>query len=170
MRPVGAGVTAVIREFSVPGSQFSAKPNILLGCQSRRNDLSHPTIGAGGIMGRSYRELIAWQKAMKFVAQIYEVTQRFPSEERYGLTNQLRRASVSVPSNIAEGQARFSQKEFHHFLSQARGSLVEIETQLLIAKELKYLAAAKADGLLAAADELGSILNGLIASIKGRAA
>jgi four helix bundle protein len=71
-------------------------------------------------MGRSYRDLIAWQKAMMFVTQIYEVTQRFPSEERYGLTNQLRRASVSVPSNIAEGQARFSQKEFHHFLSMAR--------------------------------------------------
>src|ERR1035437_10020618 len=88
-------------------------------------------------MGRSYRDLIAWQKAMKFVTQIYEVTQRFPSEERYGLTNQLRRASVSELSNIAEGQARFSQKKFHHFLSMARGSLVEIETQLLIARDLK---------------------------------
>ena len=72
----------------------------------------------GGAMGRSYRDLIAWQKAMKFVTEIYQVTQRFPPEERYGITNQLRRASVSVPSNIAEGQARFSQKEFHHFLSQ----------------------------------------------------
>ena len=90
-------------------------------------------------MGRSYRELIAWQKAMKLVTEIYEATQRFPSEERYGLTNQLRRASVSVPSNIAEGQARFSQKEFHHFLSQARGFLVEIETRLLIARALTYL-------------------------------
>jgi len=121
-------------------------------------------------MGRSYRELIAWQKAMKFVIQVYEVTQRFPSEERYGLTNQLRRASVSVPSNIAEGQARFSQKEFHHFLSEARGSLVEIETQFLIARDLKYLQPSKADVLLAAADELGRVLNGLIASIKIRAA
>src|ERR1700686_2110288 len=95
----------------------------------------------GGSMGRSYRDLVAWQKAMKFVTAIYEVTQRFPSEERYGLTNQLRRASVSVPSNIAEGQARFSKKEFHHFLSLARGSLVEIETQLLIAENLRYLPA-----------------------------
>ena len=120
-------------------------------------------------MGRSYRELIAWQKAMKLVTEVYEATQRFPSEERYGLTNQLRRASVSVPSNIAEGQARFSQKEFHHFLSQARGSLVEIETQLLIARHLKYLQPAKADILLAAAEELARILNGLIASIKSRA-
>jgi four helix bundle protein len=121
-------------------------------------------------MGRSYRDLVAWQKAMKFVTAIYEVTQRFPSEERYGLTNQLRRASVSVPSNIAEGQARFSQKEFHHFLSMARGSLVEIETQLLIARNLKYIQPEKAEILLAAADELGRILNGLIASIKSRAA
>src|SRR5450755_4980794 len=102
-------------------------------------------------MGRSYQELVAWRKAMKFVIDIYQATQDFPSEERYGLTNQLRRACVSVPSNIAEGQARFSQKEFHHFLNQARGSLVEIETQLLIAKELKYLQPARAEGLLAAA-------------------
>jgi four helix bundle protein len=163
-------VTGVIGKFSVPGSQFSVKPTILLGCPSRRNILGMPTIWSGGIMGRSYRELIAWQKAMKLVTEIYEATQRFPSEERYGLTNKLRRASVSVPSNIAEGQARFSQKEFHHFLSQARGSLVEIETQLLIARNLKYLQPAKADILLAAAEELGRVLNGLIASIKSRAA
>jgi four helix bundle protein len=65
-------------------------------------------------MGRSYRELIAWQKAMALVTQIYIATQQFPSSELYGLTSQLRRAAVSVPSNIAEGQARFSQKEFHH--------------------------------------------------------
>ena len=121
-------------------------------------------------MGRSYRELVAWQKAMKFVTEIYAATQRFPSEERYGLTNQLRRAAVSIPSNIAAGQARFSHKEFHHFLGQARGSLVEIETQLLIARELKYLQLAQAEDLLATADELGRVLNGLIASIKNRVA
>jgi four helix bundle protein len=121
-------------------------------------------------MGRSYRDLIAWQKAMRFVKEIYEVTKRFPTEERYGLTNQLRRAAVSVASNIAEGQARFSQKEFHHFLSLSRGSLVEIETQLLIAGDLSYLQPAKADALLALAEELGEVLNGLIASTKIRAA
>ncbi len=92
-------------------------------------------------MGQSYKNLIAWQKAMQFVAVIYRETRQFPKEERYGLTNQLRRAAVSVPSNIAEGQARFSQKEFKHFLSQARGSLVEIETQLLISQSLGYLPA-----------------------------
>lgn len=121
-------------------------------------------------MGRSYRELVAWRKAMKFVTAIYEATQAFPREERYGLTNQLRRAAVSVPSNIAEGQARFSPKEFHHFLTIARGSLVEIETQLLIAKDLQYFGKLALDALLADADELGRILNGLIASIKNRAA
>ena len=121
-------------------------------------------------MGRSYRDLVAWQKAMSFVTEIYEVTQRFPNEERYGLTSQLRRASVSVPSNIAEGQARFSQKEFHHFLSMARGSLVEIETQLLIARNLKYLPPTRTEALLASAGELGRILNGLISSIKNGAA
>jgi four helix bundle protein len=107
---------------------------------------------------------------MTFVTEIYAVTQRFPIEECYGLTSQLRRAAVSVPSNIAEGQARFSQKEFHHFLSMARGSLVEIETQILIAKELEYLQPNKSEALLDAAEELGKILNGLISAIKDRAA
>jgi four helix bundle protein len=120
-------------------------------------------------MGRSYRDLIAWQKAMKLVSKIYESTRHFPSEERFGLTNQLRRAAVSIPSNIAEGQARFSQREFHRFLSQARGSLVEVETQLLIAKELKYLSSTSANELLSSTDELGRILNGLISSIRERA-
>ena len=121
-------------------------------------------------MGRSYRELVVWQKAMKFVGAIYEATRNFPTEERYGLTNQLRRAAVSVPSNIAEGRARFSQKEFHHFLSIARGSLAEIETQLFLAKELGYVSVTKCASLIANADELGRILNGLIAAIKIRAA
>ena len=90
-------------------------------------------------MGESYRDLIAWRKAMQLVTDIYDATRSFPRDELYGLTNQLRRAAVSVPSNIAEGQARFSSKEFHHFLSLARGSLVEIETHLMIAENLGYL-------------------------------
>ena len=121
-------------------------------------------------MGQSYRDLIAWQKSMKLVIDIYSATRAFPASEIYGLSSQLRRAAVSVPSNIAEGQARFSQKEFHRFLSQARGSLVEIETQLLIARELKYLAPPEVARLMAATDELGRILNGLLASIKQRIA
>jgi len=117
-------------------------------------------------LGQSYKDLIAWQKAMQFVVVIYRETRQFPKEERYGLTNQLRRAAVSVPSNIAEGQARFSQKEFKHFLSQARGSLVEIETQLLISQSLGYLPAKSTQDLLNATAEVGRVLNGLIASIK----
>jgi len=117
-------------------------------------------------MGESYRGLIAWQKAMLFVTAIYETTRVFPRDEIYGLTSQLRRAAVSVPSNIAEGQARFSSKEFHHFLSHARGSLVEIETQLMIAQNLGYLNVKQGHALLTEAAELGRVLNGLIASVK----
>lgn len=117
-------------------------------------------------MGASYRNLIAGQKSMQLVTEIYEATRAFPRDELYGLTSQLRRAAVSVPSNIAEGQARFSRKEFHHFLSLARGSLVEIETQLLIAENLRYLPAEQSRPLLAETSELGRVLNGLIASIK----
>jgi four helix bundle protein len=117
-------------------------------------------------MGESYRELIAWQKAIRLVTEIYQATRQFPRDELYGLTSQLRRAAVSVPSNIAEGQARFSRKEFHHFLSQARGSLVEIETQLIIAQNLGYLSTQQREPMLAQTAELGRILNGLIASIK----
>jgi four helix bundle protein len=120
-------------------------------------------------MGESYRDLIAWRKAMDLVTEIYRATRAFPRHELYGLTNQLRRAAVSVPSNIAEGQARYSQKEFRHFLSHARGSLVEIETQLTIAQNLGYLPAQQSNALLGKAAEVGRILNGLIASIKSAA-
>jgi four helix bundle protein len=117
-------------------------------------------------MGQSYRDLIAWQKAMELVTTVYRVTKTFPVEERYALSNQLRRAAVSVPSNIAEGQARFSPREFYRFLSNARGSLVEIETQLQIGINLGYLTAEEGSGLFAQAAELGRILNGLLSSIK----
>lgn len=88
-------------------------------------------------MGQSYRELIAWQKAMDFVLDVYATSRLFPREEVYALASQLRRAAVSIPTNIAEGQARFSSSEFHYFLSRARGVLVEVETQLIIAQNLK---------------------------------
>ena len=116
-------------------------------------------------MGDSYRDLIAWQKAMVLVTEIYRVTANFPREERYGLTNQLRRAAVSVPSNIAEGQARFSRKEFRQFLSHARGSVAEIETQISIAANLCYLNQEEATFLFKILSELGRVLNGLIAAI-----
>ena len=119
-------------------------------------------------MAQTYRDLVAWQKAMELVTEVYRVTQRFPKEEMYGLTAQLRRAAVSVPSNIAEGQARYSHLDFQRFLRQARGSLVEIETQLLIAVNLGFMDAKDAKPILSRAAEVGRILNGLLASIRKR--
>jgi len=117
-------------------------------------------------MAKSYRDLIAWQKAMQLVTEIYKTTQQFPREEIYGLTSQLRRAAVSIPSNIAEGQARLSKPDFKNFLGHARGSLVEVETQLLIARNLGYLNEAAADELLKQTTEVARILNGLLTSVR----
>lgn len=110
---------------------------------------------------KGHRDLIAWQKAMELVTAIYKVTREFPKDELYGLTTQLRRAAVSVPSNLAEGHGRNSRKEFHQFIGQARGSLVEAETQLEIARNLGYLDQATADDLLTKANEVGRLINGL---------
>jgi four helix bundle protein len=90
-------------------------------------------------VARSYRDLFPWQKARVLVANVYRVTQSFPRDEIYGLTSQVRRAAVSVVSNIAEGQGRLTSGEFLHFLGLARGSLLELDTQLTIASDLKYL-------------------------------
>jgi len=117
-------------------------------------------------MGQSYRELIEWQKAMDFVMDVYGATRLFPRDEIYASASQLRRAAVSIPSNIAEGQARFSSSEFHYFLGRARGGLVEVETQLIIAQNLKYVSSDHGQKLLDKAAELGRILNGPITSIK----
>ncbi len=87
---------------------------------------------------QDYRELIVWQKAMDLVIEVYRLTRAFPREELYGLTNQIRRAAVSIPSNIAEGQARQSKADFRNFLSIARASRAEVETQLTIAVRLQY--------------------------------
>ena len=116
---------------------------------------------------QSYRQLIAWQKSMKLVADIYRVTRTFPKWELYGLVSQLRRAAISVPSNIAEGQGRRSTGEFKHFLGIARGSLLESETQILLALELQYLSSDDSERLLSASAEVGRIINGLMNSLDG---
>jgi four helix bundle protein len=90
-------------------------------------------------MGQSYRDLVAWNKAMELVMEVYRLTQGFPKEEIFGLMSQLRRSAVSIPSNIAEGQGRLSKGEFRNFLGNARGSLSELETQVLIAEKLNFL-------------------------------
>ena len=100
------------------------------------------------------------------VLDVYRGTQTFPKIETYGLTSQLRRAAVSVPSNIAEGQARLSTGEFRQFLGNARGSLMEVETQILIAGDLGYLESDASKHLLALAAEVGRMLNGLLAALK----
>jgi four helix bundle protein len=115
---------------------------------------------------QSYRQLIAWQKAMDFVAAVYKATRLFPKEEMYGLTSQLRRAAVSIPSNIAEGQGRQTTGEFRQFLGHARGSLLETETQILLSERLEYLNHKAAEVLIGQAAELGRILNGLINSLE----
>jgi four helix bundle protein len=110
---------------------------------------------------KGHRDLIAWQKAMQLVIRIYNATRMFPKDELYGLASQLRRAAVSVPSNLAEGHGRNSRREFHQFVGHARGSLLEVETQLEIALNLGYLSQSDATELLSQANEVGRILNGL---------
>jgi four helix bundle protein len=116
-------------------------------------------------MGQDFKKLIAWSKAMDLVVDVYDATSTFPQQEVYGLTAQIRRAAVSIPSNIAEGQARYSKKDFQHFLRQAKGSAAELQTQILIAKRLRYLNEKIADRLEAVVEELMRILNGLINSL-----
>jgi four helix bundle protein len=110
---------------------------------------------------RGHRDLVAWQKAMELVTEIYRATQSFPKDELYGLVSQLRRAAVSIPSNLAEGYGRNSRNEFHHFIGQARGSLLEVETQVEIARNLGYLSAETCSDLLSRTDEVGRIVAGL---------
>jgi four helix bundle protein len=117
-------------------------------------------------MGQSYRDLIAWQKAMDFVMDVYRTSKTFPRDEVYGLAGQLRRAAVAVPTNIAEGQARYSANDFHYFLGRARGSLVEVETQLMIAQNLAYFSPEHGKQLFDKSSELGRILNGLSGAIR----
>ena len=119
-------------------------------------------------MGASYRELQVWRLSMALAKDIYEVTKRFPDDERFGLISQLRRAAVSIPSNIAEGQARYSQREFLRFLSNARGSLAEVETQLLLSTELGYVPEEEMNKLSRKTAEVGRLLNGLYSAIQLR--
>lgn len=121
-------------------------------------------------MSSSFRDLRVWQEAMQLTAAIYKGTVGFPRHEVYGLSSQMRRAAVSVPSNIAEGKGHRSDKEFSHFLFHARGSLPELQTQLLIAEELEYLPQEDAKRLLAKCEDVGRALAGLINSLCGKVA
>jgi len=121
-------------------------------------------------MPSSFKDLRVWQEAMKFTVEVYRATSRFPRHELYGLSQQLRQAAVSVPSNIAEGKGHRSDREFGNYLLHARGSLLEVQTQIMIAKELQYISSEEAEHLLASADAIGRSLNSLINSLREKAA
>ncbi len=113
-------------------------------------------------MSGLYRDLKVWQSAMQLVYDVYEVTKTFPNGELYGLVSQMRRAAVSIPSNIAEGKGRSTHKDFAAFLRHSRGSLHELETQVMIAQHLGYVSGKQSCELLNRAREVGRMLNGLI--------
>ena len=117
-------------------------------------------------MSASYQDLRVWQDAMDLVENVYCETQGFPKEERYSLTSQMRRAAVSIPSNIAEGKGRSTDRDRSLFFCHARGSLLELETQILIAQRLKFLAPSNAAALIDLSTKWGRMLNSLIQSIR----
>lgn len=119
-------------------------------------------------MIQSYNEIKAWQLGMELVTLVYQLTERFPQNEMFGLTNQIRRASVSVPSNIAEGFGRNSNGDFSHFLSMANGSLCEVETQLLIAKNLGFITQDAYEQLINKTLECGKVLRAFWKSVRGK--
>ncbi len=110
---------------------------------------------------RHYRDLRVWQAAMDFAADIYQISRKLPSDERFGLCSQLRRAAVSIPSNIAEGHARGSSKEFRRYIGMAMGSLSEWETQLMLTSRIGLLEESNIEALLSQADQLGRQLRSL---------
>jgi four helix bundle protein len=116
----------------------------------------------------NYKDLIVWQKGIALVKQIYEMTQTFPAEERFGLVSQMRRAAVSIPSNIAEGQARHTTREFIQFVSHAEGSVAELDTQLTIAGQLGYCTNGKIESMLQLVSELRKMLNALRRKLAAR--
>ena len=115
---------------------------------------------------KHYQELIVWQKAMDLVEHIYNAPTHFPNTELYGLTSQIRRAAISIPSNIAEGQGRNTTRDFLHFLSMSQGSLREVETQILIAQRLGYIQSPQESKLLDITAEIGRLLSGLCKSLQ----
>jgi four helix bundle protein len=114
---------------------------------------------------KSYRDLEVWQKSMGLAKEVYQVTSSFPTDEKFGLTNQMRRAAVSIPSNLAEGHARSGTQEFKHFISMAIGSVAELETQILLSAELGYLNENRKSDLFEQLDIIGKMLRGLYKSL-----
>lgn len=110
---------------------------------------------------KTHHDLTVWKKSIDFVTTVYKITEEYPKTEIYGLTNQVRRAVVSVPSNIAEGAARISKKEFSHFLSISLGSISEVETQLIVSRNLNYITNEQLENLLSELIEIRKMIIGL---------
>jgi four helix bundle protein len=117
---------------------------------------------------KSYRDLLVWKKGIELVKAVYALTRRFPSHETYGLANQLQRSAVSIPSNIAEGQARQHTGEFRQFLYTALGSAAEVDTQIVIAHDLGYITQEDTDGIQARVVELQKMLHALLSRLPSR--
>lgn len=116
--------------------------------------------------GQSYRDLIAWQKGMDLAEEVWMVSEGWPRAQLFGLTDQVRRASVSIPSNIVEGQGRNGRAEFRRFLDIAHGSLCELETQLMLARRFRFLDEPTLDRLLTQGAEVGRLLHGLLRRLR----
>lgn len=114
---------------------------------------------------KHFRELVVWQKAMDLTVAVYDASRQLPPDELYGLTSQLRRAAVSIPSNIAEGQGRGTPDEFKRFLRIANGSRQELETQILVAERLCYLQPELAHRLIEMSEEVGRLTSGLLRAL-----
>src|SRR6059058_4745617 len=117
---------------------------------------------------RSYKDLVVWQKGIALAKLLYGLTRSFPSEEKFGIVAQMRRAAVSVPSNIAEGQARRTTGEFIQFLSHAEGSVAELDTQLILSIELKFCSSVTAEPTFALINEIRRMLNALRRKLAAR--
>ena len=116
------------------------------------------------MQGKNHKELLVWQKAMQLVVDVYNLIRLLPKEETYGLSDQMRRAAISIPSNVAEGNARSSQKDMVHFLYIAQGSRAELETQLELCELIGYISKERLEPVLMQTQEIGRMLSGLIKS------
>jgi len=117
---------------------------------------------------RSYKDLIVWQKGIALAKLVYRLTRKYPNEEKFGLVAQMRRAVVSIPSNIAEGQARHTTGEFIQFISNAEGSLAELDTQLILSVELEFCSTTTAEAAFDLLSEVRKMLNALRRKLSGR--
>lgn len=133
--------------------------------ESGEEENDHRGIMSEKAIVRSYRDLIVWQKAMDLTCAVYQLTRNFPEEEKFGLISQMRRAAVSIPSNIAEGQARHTSREFIQFISHAEGSLAEVDTQLMLSNRLGFCGARQSGDMLSLIEEIRKMLMSLRRSV-----